>query len=126
MILAYIGLATPSPTPAVAPGAGVFTSPLLMSLIIWLPVVAAVAIALLPNPRGRYDSLIKQVAFFTNLGLAGVLFIAYSQFETFLPTAQYEEKVAWLPSIGVTYHLGVDGPGMTMLILSAMVGIASV
>jgi len=126
VILLAIAAASPSPTPVAAPGAGVFTSPLLMSLMIWVPVVVAAAIAVLPNPRGRYDTLIKQIAFFTNLGLAGVLFIAYSQFETFLPTAQYEEKVAWLPTIGVTYHLGVDGPGMVMLILSAMVGLASV
>jgi NADH-quinone oxidoreductase subunit M len=124
VILFTIAAASPSPIPA--PGAGVFTSPLLMSITVWVPVVVAAAIAVIPNPRGRYDPLIKQIAFFTNLGLALVLFIAYSQFQTFLPTAQYEEKIAWLPAIGVTYHLGVDGPGMAMLILSSLVGIASV
>jgi len=126
VILLAIAAQSPTPSPPAAPGAGVFNSPFLMSLMIWLPVVAALAIAVLPNPRGRFDGLIKQIAFFTNVGLAGVLFIAYSQFETFLPTAQYEEKVSWLPALGVSYHFGVDGVGMLMLILSAMVGIASV
>jgi len=55
-----------------------------------------------------------------------VLFIAYNQFENFLPTMQYEEKIPWLPGIGVTYHLGVDGPGLLMLMLSGLIGIASV
>ena len=113
-----------SPTPLPAPGAGVFTSPFLLSLLVWVPVVMAVAIAFMPNPRGRYDVLMKQIAFFTNLGLLLVLFIAYNQFENFLPTFQYEEKLAWLPSIGVSYHLGVDGPGLVMLITSGLVGIA--
>ncbi|HET7419915.1 MAG TPA: NADH-quinone oxidoreductase subunit M [Candidatus Dormibacteraeota bacterium] len=119
-----ITLATPTPAPV--PGANIFSSPILLSLIIWVPVIVAAALAVMPNPRGRYDVAIKQIAFFTNLGLLVVLFIAYNQFENFLPTAQYEEKLAWLPGIGVTYHLGVDGPGITTLVMSGLVGIAAV
>jgi NADH-quinone oxidoreductase subunit M len=125
MTLLGIVMATPSPTPAAVPGAGIFSSPVLLSILIWVPVIVAVAIAVMPNPRGRYDVLMKQIAFFTNLGLVFVLFIAYNQFQNFLPTMQYEEKLPWLPSIGVTYHLGVDGPGLVMLILSGLIGIAS-
>src|SRR3984893_954132 len=68
----------------------------------------------------------KQIAFFTNLGIMFVLGIAYNQFQSFLPTLQYEEKVPWLQAVGATYHLGVDGPGMTMLVLSGLIGIVSV
>ena len=119
-----ITLASPSPIPV--PGANIFSSPILLSLIIWVPVLAAVALAVLPNPRGRYDALMKQIAMFTQLGLMLVLFIAYNQFQNFLPTAQYEEKIAWLPGIGVTYHLGVDGPGIVTLLMSGLVGIAAI
>ena len=118
-------MATPTPAPA-APGAGLFTSPFLLSLLIWVPAIVAVALAFIPNHRGRYDVLIKQIAFFTNLGTLFIFFIAYSQFENFLPTMQYEEKVSWLPAIGVTYHLGIDGPGLVMLLLSGIAGVASV
>lgn len=115
-----------SPSPLGVPGAGIFSQPFLLSLFVWAPAVIAVAIAVMPNPRGRYDALIKQIAFFTNLGIGFLLFIAYNQFQNYLPTAQFEEKQPWLPAIGVTYHLGVDGPGMVMLVLSTIVGIASV
>jgi len=124
MILAGIALA--SPTPAAVPGAGIFTSPLILSLSIWVPVAVAIGMNLIPNPRGRYDTLMKQIAFFTNLGIVFILFIAYNQFQTFLPGMQFEEKLPWLPSIGATYHLGVDGPGMTMMVLSGIIGIAAV
>ncbi len=117
---------SPSPSAGAVPGAGIFSSPLLLSLAVWVPVAVAIVIAVMPNPRGRYDVLIKQIAFFTNFILFLILLIAYSQFETFLPTMQYEEKLPWLPSIGVTYHLGVDGPGMVMLMLSGLVGIVAV
>ena len=126
MTLLTITMQTPTPSPVGVPGAGIFSSPVLLSLLIWVPVIVAVAIATMPNPRGRYDVLMKQIAFFTNLGLVFVLFIAYNQFENFLPTMQYEEKLPWLPAIGVTYHLGVDGPGLVMLILSGLIGVASV
>ena len=86
----------------------------------------AVGIALMPNPRGRYDTIIKQIAFFTNLGLMFVLFVAYNQFQSFLPNVQYEEKVPWLPAIGAMYHLGVDGPSTVLLVLSGLIGIISV
>jgi NADH-quinone oxidoreductase subunit M len=121
-----LGIAAASPTPLPAPGAGIFTSPFLLSLFVWVPVIVAVALAFIPNPRGRYDALVKQIAFFTMLGTVGLLFIGYNQFENFLPTMQYEEKIPWLPAIGVTYHLGIDGPGLVMLLLSGIAGLASV
>jgi proton-translocating NADH-quinone oxidoreductase chain M len=126
VILLAIAAASPTPTPASVAGAGIFSSPLLLSLTVWVPVALAIVIATMPSPRGRYDVLMKQIAFFTNFGLLFVLFVAYNQFQTFLPTMQYEEKVPWLQTIGASYHLGVDGPGMVMLILSGLIGIASV
>jgi NADH-quinone oxidoreductase subunit M len=115
-----------SPTPPPAPGAGLFPSPFLLSLFIWAPVGVAIVLTLLPNPRGRYDQLIKQIAFFTMFGVLGLMFIGYNQFENFLPTMQYEEKIPWLPAIGVTYHLGIDGPGLVMLMLSGIAGLVAV
>src|SRR4029077_11209414 len=64
-----IGLVSATPAPAPVPGANIFTSPFLLSLLVWLPVIVAAAIAVMPNPRGRYDTLMKQIAFFTILGL---------------------------------------------------------
>jgi NADH-quinone oxidoreductase subunit M len=125
LLLATITQQT-TPTPPPAPGAGIFSQPFLLSLIVWVPAIVAGAIAIMPNPRQRYDPLIKQIAFFTNILLSLVLFIAYSQFENFLPTMQYEEKLQWLPAIGVTYHLGIDGPGLVMLVLSGLVSVAAV
>ena len=125
-LAAGIQNASPTPAPITVGGSGIFNSSLLLSILVWTPVLVAGVIAVLPNPRGRYDALLKQIAFFTNLGLLFVLWVAYNQFLNYQPTLQYEENVQWLPGIGATYHLGVDGPGMVMLVLSGVVGIASV
>jgi NADH-quinone oxidoreductase subunit M len=124
MNLLTIVQATPTPPPA--PGAGLFPSPFLLSIFIWVPVAMAVVITLVPNPRGRYDHLIRNVAFYTNLAVLALMFIGYNQFQNYLPTMQYEEKTPWLTAIGVTYHLGIDGPGLVMLMLSGIAGLVSV
>lgn len=124
--VSVLAAASPSPVPVAVAGSGIFNSSLLLSLLVWTPVLVAAVIAVLPNPRGRFDGLIKQIAFFTNLGLLFVLWVAYNQFQSFLPGMQFEENVPWLPGIGAAYHLGVDGPGMVMLIVSGLVGLASV
>jgi NADH-quinone oxidoreductase subunit M len=125
-VVAAVNAASPTPLPVSVPGSGIFQSSLLLSLMVWAPVLVAVFIAVLPNPRGRFDTLMKQIAFFTNIGLLFILWVAYNQFQPFLSTVQFEENVPWLPAIGAAYHLGIDGPGLVMLILSGLVGLASV
>ncbi len=34
---------------------------------------------------------------------------------------QFVERAAWVPSLGIEYHLGVDGLGLLMVLLSALV-----
>jgi NADH-quinone oxidoreductase subunit M len=41
------------------------------------------------------------------------------------PGMQFEEIHAWAPSLGITYHVGVDGLGVLMLVLSALVVLMS-
>ena len=76
LIAGAIHSASPTPTPVGVPGSGIFNSSLLLSIMIWTPVAVAGGIAVLPNPRGRYDTLMKQIALFTNLGLLFVLWVA--------------------------------------------------
>ncbi|HEY2599453.1 MAG TPA: NADH-quinone oxidoreductase subunit M [Candidatus Dormibacteraeota bacterium] len=126
VVAAITATPTPTPVPISVPGSGIFQSSLLLSLLVFAPVLVAVMIAVLPNPRGHFDMLMKQIAFFTNIGLLFVLWIAYNQFQSFLGTMQFEENLPWLTRIGVSYHLGIDGPGLVMLILSGLIGLASV
>src|SRR6202030_1031938 len=91
-VVAAVHAASPTPAPVTVPGSGIFQSSILLSLLIWAPVLVAFVIAVLPNPRGRFDTLMKQIAFFTNIGMLFILWIAYNQFQSFLSTVQFEEK----------------------------------
>jgi NADH-quinone oxidoreductase subunit M len=39
---------------------------------------------------------------------------------------QFVERVSWIPSIGASYHIGVDGISMLMVILTASIGLIAV
>ncbi len=44
----------------------------------------------------------------------------------FVKSLRFEEEYSWVPSLGITYHVGVDGLAAPMLLLTGMVSIAGV
>jgi NADH-quinone oxidoreductase subunit M len=90
----------------------------LLSLLTALPLLGAV-IALFSGKHARSVALL---ATFSSLALALVIWMQ-------LPTngaIGLVELHAWAPSLGIEYHLGVDGLGALMLLLSAIVTLMSV
>jgi NADH-quinone oxidoreductase subunit M len=47
--------------------------------------------------------------------------ILWHRFNSASGELQFEEVHAWIPAIGVQYHVGIDGLGLLMLLLSAIV-----
>jgi NADH-quinone oxidoreductase subunit M len=90
----------------------------ILTLLTVLPLVGA-ALALGAGRHARAVALITTIA-----GLALAL-AAWAQ----LPadgSMGLIERAAWAPSLGIEYHLGVDGLGALMLVLSAIVTLMSV
>ena len=90
----------------------------LLTLLTVLPVVGA-AVALFSGKHARGVALTTTLA-----GLALALTVW-----TKLPadgSIGLVERAAWAPSLGIEYHLGVDGLGALMLVLSAIVTLMSV
>lgn len=63
--------------------------------------------------------------------LAGYLYIDYNQSlpapgTSWADSLHYLEEYAWVPSIGLNYIVGVDGLSMTLVLLTAVVGVGGV
>jgi NADH-quinone oxidoreductase subunit M len=89
----------------------------LLTLIVFTPLVGSAVLMLLP--RGN-KSLIRWLALIFSLiplVLAVVLWLGYDAAQ---PGFQFEEQVPWFPQIGSTYHLGVDGISVSMILLTAL------
>jgi NADH-quinone oxidoreductase subunit M len=80
------------------------------------PLVGAVVVALVPARRAV---LAKQLALMASLA---VLAIAIAMAVGFAPNGerfQFTERYAWIPSLGVSYAVGVDGIALALILLTA-------
>lgn len=86
----------------------------ILSLILFFPLLGAVLLWLLDD-----DDLIKNAS----LALAGLeLLLAVVALLRFVPESaamQFSERVPWIPALGISYHLGVDGISVLFVGLTA-------
>ena len=99
------------------------TFPWLTTLVVW-PLVGAAAVWLPGLVRGRRDTaggagLAKATALGAALVEVALLIGAFAAFDT-SAAAEYQlaETHAWIPQIGASYALGVDGVGLLLVALA--------
>ncbi len=89
----------------------------ILSLIIFLPVMGAVILPFL-----RSDNEVRWVA----LAFAAADFLLATRllldFDTTTYAMQFRETVPWVPSLGISYALGVDGISVLFVFLTALLG----
>jgi len=95
-------------------------SPVLTSLTA-IPAVAA-AIALLAGKRARVARGVAFTGAFASLMLAVWVWVGIGHDGQM----KFVERAAWVPILGIEYHLGVDGLGALMLLLAAIVTLMSI
>ena len=87
----------------------------LLTLVTFLPAVGALVVLALPRRQEsaiRYATLLATaVAFVVSLPL-------YFLFDASIADYQFVEQRPWIPSLGVTYHLGVDGISVLLVLLT--------
>jgi NADH-quinone oxidoreductase subunit M len=88
-----------------------------LSVLLLIPLVAAVVVLLLP---ARSERLIKG---FT-IGAASLVFVwsllVLSRFAIGSGAMQMIETVPWVPSIGMAYKLGIDGLSLPLIMLTSL------
>lgn len=92
----------------------------LLSLILFLPLVGGIVILLL----GRESTAGRPIAIgiaSVEVLLALVGYFAYSRSSG--QTFQLVEQVPWIPGLGISYHLGVDGISLLLVFLTAVVSL---
>jgi NADH-quinone oxidoreductase subunit M len=87
----------------------------LLSVIIALPLVGAVALLAVDSRR---EGFIRSVA----LGVALVEFVAtlvmWAQFDPASAEFQMVERIPWIPAFGIDYAVGVDGISLFLVVLT--------
>jgi NADH-quinone oxidoreductase subunit M len=87
----------------------------LLSTVTFLPALGAVLVFLLPR---RAEALARQVALAVSVATFVVSLPLYFGFNPATPDYQFVEQRAWMPTLGVAYHLGVDGISLLLVLLT--------
>ncbi len=89
-----------------------------ITLLTLLPLFGGILITGLNSAR---QNLARWFALgFSFVALALVLFM-WCRFDAASGTLQFEKTASWIPALGVDYHVGADGLGLLMLLLTAIV-----
>src|SRR3954447_12135302 len=91
----------------------------LLSLIIWLPIVAGIGVLATGDDRNaqtaRWIALAGSVAGFL------VAIPLYTRFDPLTNAMQFVEHSLWIEHFNIHYHLGVDGIAMPLILLNCFI-----
>src|SRR3990170_4052378 len=90
----------------------------ILSIIVFTPIVAGVIILLLPAERKGWIRGVALLASAVALLLSVVAYFSYD-----IPQGGYQmvQKIPWLPAWGISYHVGVDGLSLPLVLLTCVV-----
>ena len=94
-----------------------------LSIIIFLPIAAAMVLAVLPRLSTKSIKCIAACAMLAVLALS--LFV-FANFDRTVGGIQFEEIYSWIPAFSANYHLGVDGISLPLVVLTALLGLVAV
>ncbi|MGH7866144.1 MAG: complex I subunit 4 family protein [Candidatus Dormibacteraceae bacterium] len=88
---------------------------------IWLlPLLGAVVIDLLPKRWARWVGLLIALA------VLGLCITLVAQFVPGHQGYQFEENLPWIPQFGISYHLGIDGISLWLVLLNAFLTVIAI
>jgi len=90
----------------------------LLTCIILCPLTACVILLLLPPTQGL---LIRMVALLgAGLTLPPSIYLCFA-YDRAQGGFQFEHRIDWIPSLGISYHVAADGISVTLLLLTALI-----
>ena len=92
-----------------------------LSAAIWIPILTGLILLSFGNDRHR--GVVRAVALAGSLvGLLATLPL-YTRFDTTSAKMQFVEYLPWIERFGVSYHLGVDGISVWLVLLTAFINV---
>jgi NADH-quinone oxidoreductase subunit M len=92
----------------------------IISMTIWLPIIGGLLVL---GSGDKAPNVSRWLALFVAVATFLVSLPLYSGFDAGTAQMQFVEKLAWIPSFGVNYYLGVDGISMPLILLTTFISI---
>ncbi|MCB2210888.1 NADH-quinone oxidoreductase subunit M [bacterium] len=90
-----------------------------LTSIVFIPLLGALLLILVPASKSAlirgFSFVVMLIGFIVSLPL-------FWAFDASSAAFQFVEKVPWIPSIGINYHLGLDGISLLLVLLTTFLG----
>ncbi len=94
----------------------------ILSIVLFTPLAGLLVLLLIPSSKPQAIKLWANVASFIGFLVCLPLAFQFDKSRDF----QFVEKADWIPSIGASYHLGIDGYSLLLVLLTGLLGFISV
>jgi len=94
----------------------------ILSIVLFTPLAGLVALLFIPSANARAIRL-----WANGVGLLGFL-VSLPLVFSFDATKDYQfvERAPWIPTLGASYHIGIDGLGLLLVMLTTLLGFLSI
>jgi NADH-quinone oxidoreductase subunit M len=89
----------------------------MLTSLILLPIVGALALFFLKDDE-HHDGPVRMLALAASLVVFAVTLLVWARFDPTSAEFQFVEHYAWIPRFGISYHIGVDGISLLLLVLT--------
>ncbi|MDQ3068737.1 MAG: NADH-quinone oxidoreductase subunit M [Acidobacteriota bacterium] len=91
---------------------------MLLTATVALPLLGALLVLLAGRGEGR-ERLVQWIALGASLVTLALTLALWYWFDPASADFQFVERRAWMPSFGITYHVGLDGISLMLVVLTA-------
>ncbi len=94
----------------------------ILSVVLLTPLAGLLVLLLIPSANSRAVKLWANFASLAGFLVTLPLVVHFDRAKDF----QFVEKLEWIPTVGASYHLGIDGFGLLLVVMTALLGFLAI
>ncbi len=92
----------------------------ILSLVTFLPLVGAFFCLIVNGPKEAVERNCRSIALVTSGVTFLISLLLWARFDATKGGFQFEEKMDWVPALGIGYHMGIDGISLFFVLLATL------
>jgi NADH-quinone oxidoreductase subunit M len=95
----------------------------ILTITTFLPLAGTLFLLLIP--KDQHQSIRHSALFFALLAFAASLWLVF-RFDTVASGMQFEVMIPWISDLGISYHVGIDGISLLLILLTTFLNVIAV
>ncbi|HTS28613.1 MAG TPA: NADH-quinone oxidoreductase subunit M [Bryobacteraceae bacterium] len=94
----------------------------ILSIVLFTPLAGLLVLLFIPSSNARAIKLWANAVALVGFLVSVPLVLWFDPNKDY----QFEEKATWIPTVGATYHIGIDGLGLLLVMLTTLIGVVAI